>query len=51
MTAALATRPLPASLEALRLSLLGEGWSAESPHKLSDEDERLARLERADYCD
>jgi hypothetical protein len=41
-----AGRPLPAKLETLRLSLLGEGWSAESPRKLSDEGERLAREER-----
>jgi hypothetical protein len=51
VTTILATRPLPAKLETLRLSLLGEGWSAGSPHKLSDEGEQIARLERADYCD
>jgi hypothetical protein len=51
VTATTLTRPLPVALETLRLSLLGEGWTASSPEKLSDEDERLARLERADYCD
>lgn len=51
MTTSLATRPLPAKLEAVRLTALGEGWTASSPDKLSEEGERLARLERADYCD
>jgi hypothetical protein len=46
MTATTLTRPLPPALEALRLSLLGEGWTASSPHKLSGEGERLAREER-----
>jgi hypothetical protein len=45
MTTQTLTR-LPANLETLRLSLLGEGWSAGSPNKLSDEGERLAREER-----
>ena len=40
------TRPLPAKLEALRLSLLGEGFEATSPNKLSEEGERIAREER-----
>jgi hypothetical protein len=48
VTTSLATRPrpLPATLEALRLSLLGEGWTASSPTELDDEAEQLARQER-----
>jgi hypothetical protein len=46
MTATALARPLPAKLEEVRLSLLGAGWTASSPDKLSEEGERLAREER-----
>jgi hypothetical protein len=44
-TATLA-RPLPATLEELRLSLLAEGWTASSPDQLDEDAEQLARQER-----
>ena len=51
MTTLTFARPLPEVLADLRAALLGEGFEAESPEKLSDEDEQFARHDRADYCD
>jgi len=47
MTTATLTRPLPAVLADLRLSLLGEGWTATSSDRRPDnpEAERLYREE------
>jgi hypothetical protein len=40
---------MPPKLTSLLSSLVAAGWTASSPDKISDEGERMAALERADY--